>query len=203
MSRPPFPISLLAAAFLFASPAAAVDPLPSAATDGLATAVFAGGCFWCVESDFEKLDGVKDVISGYSGGLTREPTYKSHEGHIEAAQITYDPAVISYRALVDYFLRHIDPTDAGGQFCDRGHSYTSAIFAATADEWTAAQSAIEVAAAELGMEIVTPILDRGDFWRAEEYHQDYYKKNPLRYKYYRTACGRDARVKKVWRVEKR
>jgi peptide-methionine (S)-S-oxide reductase len=186
----------LASVFAFAT--ATASPVPTLAPDGLATAVFAGGCFWCVESDFEKLDGVTDVISGYSGGLKQNPTYENHDGHLEAVQVTYDPAVISYKKLVDYHLRHIDPLDAGGQFCDRGHSYTTAIFASDAAEWEDANNSIAEAEKILGNKIVTPVIDRGDFWLAEGYHQDYYKKNPLRYKYYRTACGRDARVKKVW-----
>lgn len=176
----------------------AAEPLSPAAPKGLATAVFAGGCFWCVEADFDKLEGVSDVVSGYSGGLKRNPTYDAHDGHIEAVQVTYDPSIVSYRGLVDYHLRHIDPLDAGGQFCDRGHSYTTAIFAADANEWEAAKTAVADAEAVLKKKIVTPILDRGDFWLAEGYHQDYSTKNSLRYKYYRSACGRDARVKKVW-----
>ena len=196
--------SVFAAAFfvammvLAARPSAAAGPLPAAAPDGLVTAVFAGGCFWCVESDFDKLDGVRDVVSGYSGGPKENPTYDDHDGHLEAVQVTYDPSLVSYRELVDYLLRHIDPLDEGGQFCDRGHAYTSAIFAANADEWQAAEASIAEAEKVLGQKIVTPIIDRGAFWLAEGYHQDYYKKNPLRYKYYRTACGRDARVKKIW-----
>lgn len=176
----------------------AAEPLPPTAADGLATAVFAGGCFWCVEADFDKLDGVRDVVSGYSGGLMKNPTYEDHEGHLEAVQVTYDPRVVAYRTLVDYHLRHIDPFDAGGQFCDRGQSYAAAIFAANADEWADAKASLAEAEKVLGRKIATPVLDRGDFWLAEGYHQDYAKKNPLRYKYYRTACGRDARVRKVW-----
>ncbi len=176
----------------------AAAPLSATAPTALATAVFAGGCFWCVESDFEKLEGVEDVVSGYSGGLKENPTYEDHEGHLEAVQVTYDPAVVSYRKLVDYHLRHIDPLDDGGQFCDRGHAYTTAVFAANADEWAAAKASIAEAEKVLGRKIVTPALDRSAFWLAETYHQDYHAKNPLRYKYYRTSCGRDARVKKVW-----
>ena len=189
-------IAALAAALaplFFLAPAKAADP--SAADQ---TAIFAGGCFWCVESDFEKLKGVRKAVSGYTGGLRENPSYENHEGHVEAVEVTYDPSVVSYRALVDYLLRHIDPLDDGGQFCDRGHSYTTAIFAANAEEWAAAQSAVSDAEKLLGQKIVTPVRDRGAFWVAEKYHQDYYKKNPLRYKYYRNACGRDARVKKVW-----
>ncbi len=193
-------LAFVAAIFWAASREAAdaATPLPVEAKAGLATAVFAGGCFWCVESDFDKLEGVSDAVSGYSGGLLENPVYENHEGHLEAVQVTYDPAVVSYRQLADYHLRHIDPLDAGGQFCDRGHAYTTAIFAATADERAAAEAAIAEAEKVLGQKIVTPVLDRGDFWLAEDYHQDYYTKNPVRYKFYRTSCGRNARVKKVW-----
>jgi peptide-methionine (S)-S-oxide reductase len=184
----------LLASFLFAGAADAADkPAPTGAT-----AIFAGGCFWCVESDFDKLAGVTDVVSGYSGGLSENPTYEDHEGHLEVVKVTYDLARVSYRALVGYHLRHIDPTDAGGQFCDRGPAYTTAIFAANADEWEAAKAAIAAAETVLGQKIVTPVRDRTAFWLAEGYHQDYARKNPVRYNYYRTACGRDARVKKVW-----
>ena len=146
--------------------------------DYTASAVFAGGCFWC--------------------GLKPNPTYRDHEGHLEVAQIPYDPNVISYRELVDYFFRHIDPLDDGGQFCDRGHSYTTAVFYANADEYAAATASKEAAEAELGQSVVTPLIEFTQFWKAEDYHQDYYKKNPVRYKFYRTSCGRDRRVKQVW-----
>lgn len=191
--------ALLVTAFaIIPSVSAGAESVTPAAGKGLATAVFAGGCFWCIESDFEKLEGVRDAVSGYAGGSLRNPTYENHEGHLEAVQVTYDPAAISYRALVDYHLRHIDPLDDGGQFCDRGHSYTTAIFVADAQERAAAEASVADAGKALGKNVLTPILDRTDFWLAENYHQDYYKKNPLRYKYYRTACGRDGRVKKVW-----
>ena len=171
---------------------------PSLATAAEATAVFAGGCFWCVESDFEKLDGVEKAVSGYTGGDLQNPTYEDHEGHVEAVEVTYEPDVFSYRSLVDYLLRHIDPLDDGGQFCDRGPSYKSAIFVAGDEERAAAQAAIAEAESELGEEIVTPIRERGAFWTAEDYHQNYYKKNPIQYRFYRSRCGRDARIKKVW-----
>lgn len=195
-----FAILVLAAfaALLSVRSASAAEPDEKADDAGLASAVFAGGCFWCVEADFDKLTGVRDTVSGYAGGLIENPTYESHEGHVEAVKVVYDPRLISYRKLVDYHLRHIDPLDSGGQFCDRGHSYTTAIFAADAAEWDAAKASIAEAEQQIGQKIVTPILDRSSFSVAEEYHQDYYKKNPLRYKYYRTACGRDARVRKVW-----
>lgn len=163
-----------------------------------ATLVVAGGCFWCVEADFEKLPAVGDVIAGYAGGQTQSPTYRNHADHLEVVEVPYDSNAISYRALVDYHLRHIDPLDAGGQFCDRGHSYTTAIFYRTDEERIAAEAAIESAEEELGHLIVTRILELDRFWIAEDYHQDYYKKNPLRYKYYRNGCGRDQRVAQIW-----
>jgi peptide-methionine (S)-S-oxide reductase len=172
----------------------------------LATAVFAGGCFWCVESDFDKLKGVVDTVSGYTGGRTDNPTYKevSREdtGHYEAVKVTYDPTVVSYAQLTDYFLRHVDPTDADGQFCDRGESYRTAIFVARDGERTAAEAALVKAEKEIGQDVVTPVIKAAKFFPAEDYHQDYYKKNPVKYKYYRTACGRDARVKEIWNKDR-
>ncbi|MEO1135482.1 MAG: peptide-methionine (S)-S-oxide reductase MsrA [Pseudomonadota bacterium] len=163
------------------------------------TAVFAGGCFWCIEADFEKLDGVGDVVSGYAGGDKPNPTYRDHAGHLEVVRVPYNPNVVTYRALVDYFFRHIDPFDDGGQFCDRGHSYTTGVFYQNADEYEAAKASKEAAEAELGKPIVTPLIERTQFWVAEDYHQDYYKRNPIRYKVYRTGCGRDRRVAQVWK----
>ncbi|MEM8936135.1 MAG: peptide-methionine (S)-S-oxide reductase MsrA [Pseudomonadota bacterium] len=162
------------------------------------TGVFAGGCFWCIEADFEKLDGVGNVISGYSGGALQNPTYKNHPGHIEVVEVPFDPDIISYRELTDYFFRHVDPLDDGGQFCDRGHSYTTAIFYADETQRAIAEAAKADAELALGETIVTPIRALDQFWIAEDYHQDYYKKNPVRYKFYRTGCGRDRRVKQVW-----
>lgn len=162
------------------------------------TAVLAGGCFWCVEADLEKLDGVGDVVSGYAGGEIENPTYKNHEGHLEVVRAPFDPNVISYRQLVDYFLRHIDPLDDGGQFCDRGNSYTTAIFYNSETQKAAAEEAVAAAEAELGEDIVTPVRPLDAFWRAEDYHQEYYRKNPVRYRIYRTGCGRDRRVRQVW-----
>ena len=189
-------LASLAAALSVA--AAETRPQPVDAATSEASAVFAGGCFWCVETDFEKLAGVIDVVSGYSGGLKENPNYEDHEGHFEAVEVKYDPAAVSYRQLADYLLRHVDPLDAGGQFCDRGPAYRTAICAAIADEFAAARAAVADAEKVLGQKVATPVLDRGAFWKAEDYHQDYARKNPIRYKYYRTACGRDARVKKVW-----
>jgi peptide-methionine (S)-S-oxide reductase len=174
------------------------------------TAVFAGGCFWCVESNFESVSGVVDVISGYTGGASAKPTYDNHEGHLEAVQITFDPARVSYATLVAQFLRSTDVTDAGGQFCDRGASYRSAIFAKGAEQTASAKAAVAAAEAQLGVKVVTPVLAAKRFWQAEDYHQDYYKgenyvltragpkKQKNAYEFYRRSCGRDARVKAVW-----
>ena len=171
----------------------------------LHTAIFAGGCFWCVESDFEKLDGVSEAVSGYTGGTVENPSYeqvsKETTGHIEAVKVFYDPEIVSYRALADYFFRHVDPLDDGGQFCDRGPSYTTAIFA-TPDQEQDAQAAKEAASKALGKMVVTPIRPAQTFWDAEERHQNYYKKNSLKYRYYRSSCGRDRRVKAIWRTAK-
>lgn len=177
------------------------------------TAVVAGGCFWCVESDFESVSGVKSVVSGYTGGSSQSPTYDDHEGHYEAVEITFDNAKISYAELMAKFLRSVDVTDAGGQFCDRGNSYRTAIFAANAAQKDAAVKAVADASAALGQKIVTPVLSAKTFWRAEDYHQDYYKgtgivltrRGPKQqsnaYKFYRESCGRDARVKQLWGSE--
>lgn len=166
--------------------------------DYSATLVVAGGCFWCVESDLEKLPGVGDVIAGYAGGGTDNPTYRNHAAHLEVVQAPYDPSQISYAEIVNYFLRHIDPLDNGGQFCDRGHSYTTAVFYENDDERALAEAALALASDELGQTVVTPALALDKFWIAEGYHQNYYKENPIRYNYYRRGCGRDARVAEVW-----
>jgi peptide-methionine (S)-S-oxide reductase len=166
------------------------------------TAIFAGGCFWCVEADFDKVEGVLSTVSGYTGGRTENPTYKQvtygDTGHYEAVEITYNPEVVDYRTLVDHFFRTVDPTDAGGQFCDRGDSYRTAVFALDEEQRRAAEAAKAEAASILEDEIVTPILDSSTFWDAEGYHQDYYQKNPLRYRYYRWNCGRDQRLEELW-----
>ena len=169
-----------------------------------ADAIFAGGCFWCVEADFDKVEGVLDTISGYTGGRIDNPTYKQvskeDTGHYEAVRVIYDPSIVTYEELVSYFWRHVDPTDADGQFCDRGESYRTAIFVDTEEEReiAASQKAAIDAAGYLPGPIVTPILDEATFWPAETYHQNYYKKNPARYLFYRTTCGRDGRIEKVW-----
>lgn len=165
-----------------------------------AKALFAGGCFWCMEPPFDKLDGVLSTTSGYAGGRTENPTYEQvstgRTGHLEVLQIEYDPAKVSYEELLEVFWRNIDPLDGRGQFCDKGEQYTSAIFAL--DEAQAAAAKVSKAGVALDGEIQTRILPAAEFYPAEQYHQDYYKKNPIRYKYYRWGCGRDQRLKKLW-----
>lgn len=163
-------------------------------------AVFAGGCFWCVESDFDHVKGVTRTVSGYIGGKLDNPTYKNHtaNGDREAVEISYDPAVVSYADLLKTFFRTVNPTDAGGQFCDRGHSYTTAVYTLNDEQAAQAQAAKAEAGKALGQEVVTAIEPPAKFWPAEEYHQDFYKKSPVRYTYYRRACGRDSDVKALW-----
>ena len=194
--------------------AAALRMLPAHAGQS-ETLTVAGGCFWCVEADFESVPGVTRAVSGYTGGDVDNPTYKQvtrgGTGHYEAVQITFDPARVTRRQLLDKFLRSVDPNDADGPFCDRGNSYRTAIFVSDKAERAIAQQAVADARAALGQPIVTPILPQSRFWPAEEYHQDYYKKDELiffsrfgptakrkAYKMYREACGRDARVRELW-----
>lgn len=168
----------------------------------LKTAVFAGGCFWCMEPPFDRLDGVTDVQSGYAGGHVDNPAYKEVSGggtgHKEVVQVTYDPAKVSYERLLEVYWRNVDPFDAAGQFCDRGGQYASAIFAADDEEKRAAAESKAAMEKRFGTTIATEILPGAAFWPAEDYHQDYYLENPLRYKYYRGGCGRDKRLKAVW-----
>ncbi|MGL4233063.1 MAG: peptide-methionine (S)-S-oxide reductase MsrA [Casimicrobium sp.] len=176
----------------------------NATAPSTAKATFAGGCFWCVESDFDKIDGVISTTSGYTGGKTANPTYDSVSsnttGHYEAVEIVFDPKKVSYATLVEYFWRTVDPTDKSGQFCDKGSSYRTAIFAHDAEQLKTARASLEALEKSKPFKapIVTEIQLASAFTRAEEYHQDYYTKNPVRYKYYRTSCGRDARVKELW-----
>lgn len=191
--------------------------LPASAYAKTEKAIVAGGCFWCVESDFEGVPGVSGVVSGFTGGSTKNPTYeqvgKDGTGHYEAVEITFDNARISYADVISKFLRSIDVTDAGGQFCDRGKSYRSAIFVSDAAQKAASVAAVAEAEAVLGQSVVTPILNAKTFWPAEAYHQDYYKgsnivltragpkKQSNAYKFYRKSCGRDDRVKALWGAE--
>jgi peptide-methionine (S)-S-oxide reductase len=166
-------------------------------------AVFAGGCFWCMEADFEKLDGVTRVVSGFTGGSVKNPTYRGdHTGHYEAVEVTYDPKKISYRKLLEHYWVSIDPFDAKGQFCDKGPSYLSAIFVANDKERKLAeQSRQKVVKQFPGKKVVTPIIDASVFYPVkgkESYHQDYYKNNPIRYRFYRYRCGRDSRLEEIW-----
>lgn len=166
-------------------------------------ALFAGGCFWCMEKPFEKIDGVLSVVSGYAGGTGENPTYKNYaaKGHIEVVQITYAPEKVDYEQLLDIFWRQIDPTDSSGQFVDRGHEYSSGIFYYSPEQQGAAEESKKNLAASniFDNPIVTPVQKAQRFWPAEEYHQDYYKKNPLRYRYYRSGSGRDTFLDKHWK----
>ena len=174
-------------------------PMMTAAPAGSNTAIFAGGCFWCVESDFEKLPGVYEVISGYTGGDMQNPTYRNHGQHVEGAKIIYNPEVITYDALLNHYWRTVDPTDDGGQFCDRGHAYIPVIYARPDQMEAAENSKAQIEKTKpFSDPIKVPILAAKTFWDAEGYHQDYYKKNPVRYKYYRNGCGRDKRIAKLW-----
>lgn len=175
-----------------------------AAGDKTEIATFAAGCFWCVESDFDKVDGVLETISGYIGGHKEHPTY--HEvsagttGHKEALQVRYDPQRVTYAQLLDIFWKNTDPLDRYGQFCDKGEQYTSAIFYHTEEQQRLAEASRDAltASGQFDQPVVTEILPATTFWPAEEYHQDYYHKNPIRYKFYRYNCGRDQRLKQLW-----
>jgi peptide-methionine (S)-S-oxide reductase len=174
------------------------------------TAIFAGGCFWCVEKDMDHITGVTKTTSGYAGGTLENPTYENHEGHVEAVKVEFDPKVVPYDQLLARFLRTIDVTDAEGQFCDRGFAYTTAVFTTTPDQAKTAAEVFQAAAAQLGQPIVTPVKPATTFTDAEDYHQDYYLgenrvltrfgfvKQSDAYAGYRKGCGRDARVKQVW-----
>ncbi len=197
-----FLLALLVLAGVFAMVLNPSDPGAAAPGPKLATAVFAGGCFWCTAADFDKVPGVVSTVSGYTGGRVPDPTYEQVSaggtGHIEAVQVVYDPAKVSYNRLVARFFRTIDPLDGGGQFCDRGDQYRSAIFVADAVQRRIAEATKARAAALLKKPIATQILPAARFYPAEGYHQDYYKKNPVKYKYYRWRCGREARLAAVW-----
>ncbi|MEO8628479.1 MAG: peptide-methionine (S)-S-oxide reductase MsrA [Betaproteobacteria bacterium] len=206
-------IILVVAAFIAASAAfslqAADQPARAAAPAAVpgATAIFAGGCFWCVEADFEKLPGVLSAESGYTGGQLPNPTYDqvSHggTGHAESVRIVYDPQKVTYEQLLDYFWHHVDPTVKDRQFCDVGSQYRTAIYY-QGEAQRAAAEASKAALEKSGKlpHVYTEVVAASTFYPAEEYHQDYYKKNPIRYRYYRSSCGRDARVNEVWSAAK-
>ncbi|MFN3172149.1 MAG: peptide-methionine (S)-S-oxide reductase MsrA [Hyphomicrobiales bacterium] len=179
------------------------SPTPELADNGITatqTAIFAGGCFWCVEKDFDHVEGVLETTSGYIGGRLPNPTYQTHvgSGDREAVEITFDPSVVTYEELAHSFFRTVDPLDDGGQFCDRGHSYTTAIYVLDDDQRAIAEAAAANASDALGETVATEILDAPRFWPAEDYHQNYYQENPLRYQFYRASCRRDSTVERRW-----
>jgi len=175
---------------------------PATSGKTTATAIFAGGCFWCMVHPFDELPGVVSVTSGYTGGQKVDPTYEQvsagDTGHVEAVQIVFDPKKIGYEKLLEVFWRNVDPLDKGGQFCDRGNTYTSAIFYQNEEQKRLAEQSRMAIEKKLGKAVVTAIRPAATFYAAEDYHQDYYKKNPLRYKYYRYSCGRDQRLEELW-----
>ncbi len=174
----------------------------SAAQAAQAAAVFAGGCFWCMEEPFDRLPGVVSTTSGYIGGRVANPTYRQvttgTTGHVEAVRVVYDPSRVSYETLLDVFWRNVDPFDGGGQFCDRGSQYASAIFALDADQRRAAEASKQAVAKRFGKPVATTIRAAATFNPAEDYHQNYYRTNALKYKFYRSRCGRDARLQALW-----
>jgi len=196
--------AILALGVVIATGARAEAPAtPAMVPPGAATAIFAGGCFWCIEKDFEKLPGVIEVESGYTAGKTPNPGYEQvssgSTGHAEAVRVIYDPKTVSYPQLVDYFWRHIDPTVKDRQFCDAGTQYRSGIYWANEAERKIAEASRDALIKSGKFKTIhTELAPASTFWLAETYHQDYYKKNPLRYNYYRKSCGRDARVEEVW-----
>jgi peptide-methionine (S)-S-oxide reductase len=213
MRRPPWHIAfvILAAGILGGvwageAFAATQDGSPATPTT-LEIATFAGGCFWCVESDFDSVPGVTRTVSGYTGGHVDNPSYKQVSsdttGHREAVQIYYDPQRVTYADLLEIFWRSVDPTDAGGQFCDRGKSYTTAVFVNSARQRRLAEASKRTLQQSglLSQPVVTSIESAGPFYTAENYHQDYYEKNPLRYRFYRFSCGRDDRIETLWGKE--
>ena len=196
----------VAAALVLGIAATAAEPSSEAPkkAGALATATFAGGCFWCMEPPFDKLPGVVSTTSGYIGGTKENPTYKEVSaggtGHAEAVQVVYDPSKVSYAQLLEVFWRNVDPLTANGQFCDKGSPYRSAIFFHDAEQQRLAEESKRrlEASGRFTQPIVTQLVPATAFYPAEEYHQDYYKKNPLRYRYYRHGCGRDARLEALW-----
>ena len=175
---------------------------PATVPAGAETAVFAGGCFWCMEKPFDALDGVLDTTSGYTGGTVDNPTYAQvsagNTGHTEALQVTYDPKKVTYEQLLTVFWHNIDPLDAGGQFCDRGSQYRSGIFPQSDAQKAAAETSLASTAEALGKPLATKIEPKATFYSAEDYHQNYCVTHPVRYSYYRNACGRDRRLGEVW-----
>jgi peptide-methionine (S)-S-oxide reductase len=180
----------------------AVPPPAQAAEPALAKATFAGGCFWCMERPFDKLPGVASTTSGYTGGRAKNPSYEEVSsgttGHAESVQVAYEPAKVSYEKLLDVYWHNVDPLDGGGQFCDRGTQYRTAIFYQDEEQHRLAEESKKAVEAKLGKRVVTQIVPASEFYPAEEYHQNYYQKNPVRYRFYRYNCGRDRRLKELW-----
>ncbi len=196
---------VLAAALVLGSAVLAQSSAPQPEkTAKLAVATFAGGCFWCMEPPFDAMEGVVSTTSGFMGGTTANPTYRQvtagGTGHIEVVQVLFNPTRVTYEKLLAVYWRNVDPYDAGGQFCDRGESYTTAVFAHTPEQKTLAEAskATLTASGPIKQPVATVVRDAGPFTAAEDYHQDYYIKNPLRYKYYRYRCGRDERLEAIW-----
>jgi len=162
------------------------------------TAIFAGGCFWCVEDAFDHVDGVTETVSGYAGGETPKPTYGSHKGHVEALKVTYDPSKVTYAQLLDHYWHNIDPFNSAGQFCDEGPAYRTAVFTSNEEERTLAEKTKQDIAARFNKTVVTDVRPTTSFYAAEDYHQDYHNKNPVSYKYYKWNCGRAQRLSEIW-----
>ncbi|MBK8766890.1 MAG: peptide-methionine (S)-S-oxide reductase MsrA [Burkholderiaceae bacterium] len=201
--RLPHSVYRLAAALLLSLPVLAAAQTGAGAA-APAKAIFAGGCFWCVESDFDKIPGVLSTVSGYIGGTVANPTYeqvsRKSTGHAEAVEISFDPQKVTYAQLLEYFWRTIDPTVKDRQFCDAGSPYRTAIFTVGEEQMRLARASLAALEKSKPFKepVVTQVAAAGTFYPAEDYHQDYYKKNPIRYEYYRTSCGRDARLKQLW-----
>jgi peptide-methionine (S)-S-oxide reductase len=195
MKRTVFLCSLLLAGLL-------AGPSDIAAQGKTAKATFAGGCFWCMEPPYDKLDGVISTVSGYIGGPKKNPTYEEVSaggtGHAEAVQVVYDPSKVSYQKLLEVYWKNVDPLTPNRQFCDRGSQYRTAIFTHGAEQKRLAEASRQEIQKRFQQPVVTEIVAAGPFYPAEEYHQDYYEKNPIRYKYYRTSCGRDRRLEELW-----
>jgi peptide-methionine (S)-S-oxide reductase len=195
-------LALAALALAGAGVAAQQESSTTRPRDGQAVATFAGGCFWCMEPPYDKLDGVLATTSGYTGGSKVDPTY--HEvsaggtGHAEAVQVTYDPAKVTYEQLLDVYWHNVDPLDPGGQFCDRGEQYRTAIFVHDEEQRRLAEQSKQGLEGRFERPIVTEIVPASTFYPAEDYHQNYYEKNPIRYKFYRWNCGRDQRLAELW-----
>jgi peptide-methionine (S)-S-oxide reductase len=187
---------------VLAQPPASEQALSAESDSKYETAIFAGGCFWCMESAFDPVEGVVETISGYTGGRVKDPTYekvkKGRTGHYEALKVVYDPKKTSYETLLGVFWRNIDPFNARGQFCDTGSQYRAAIFVDGAQQQSEAEASRDQIASRTKLKIVTEILPASEFYPAEAYHQDYYLKNPIQYRFYRNQCGRDRRLVQIW-----